>query len=139
MELIKEQNQSEQYAQNIKPQIQWRHFRNKMLIPVDNNLTVNDETNSASLEIKMKSVISNRGGMTVAFKQEEDGSWSYAAASCSDRDNFSKARGRTISAGRLNSEYYRITTEIPMTEEEFMSYLNNLYTRAFERNLKGSI
>lgn len=126
MELIKEQNQSEQYAQIIKPQIQWRHYRNKMLIPVDNNLTVNDETNSASLEIKMKSVISNRGGVTVAFKQEEDGRWSYAVAICSDRDNFSKARGRAISAGRLNSEYYRITTEIPMTEEEFMSYLDQL-------------
>lgn len=49
--------------------------------------------------------ISNRGGVTIAFRETQDGI-EYAYAFCSFLDNFNKATGRVKASGRLNSQKY---------------------------------
>lgn len=61
-----------------------------------------------------------RGGITVAFRENADGTISHAEAICSDKDNFVKAAGRALAAGRLDSDHkYSYRTPGPMTEKEF--------------------
>ena len=48
-----------------------------------------------------------KGGMTVAYEQQTDGTIAYALAQCHPNDNYNKSLGRAKSAGRLMSEKYR--------------------------------
>ena len=52
-------------------------------------------------DLSEKPQIEGKGGATVAYQREPNGSFSYAVALCSDRDNFNRRIGRDISLGRL--------------------------------------
>lgn len=52
-------------------------------------------------DLSEKPQIEGKGGATVAYRQEPNGSFSYAIAVCSERDNFNRRIGRDISLGRL--------------------------------------
>jgi len=55
----------------------------------------------------MLGTISGKGGATIAYEVQKDGSVIYAVARCHTNDNFNKAQGRVKSAGRLCSPRYR--------------------------------
>lgn len=52
-------------------------------------------------QLTMQGSPASRGGFTVAYKEITPGVIEYSIASCSTNDNFNKALGRAISAGRL--------------------------------------
>lgn len=53
--------------------------------------------------------VSIKGGTTVAFKENEDGSVSFAIAKCSPKDNFCRRFGREASMGRLLKNKHVVT------------------------------
>lgn len=74
---------------------------------------------------RMVHTINPRGGVTIAYRKNEDGTISYAPAMCSKKDNFARADGRAISEMRLlNGSEYNNTTAEPMDERAFAEQLN---------------
>src|SRR5687768_11888179 len=62
-----------------------------------------------------------RGGITVAYRTNEDGTISYTAAVCSIRDNFERAVGRALSSLRLDNDHrFTRTSPTPISEREFV-------------------
>lgn len=74
-------------------------------------------------------VVSNRGGITIAFRELDTGEIEYALARCSPNDNFSKAMGRVKAEGRLKSDSYRQTSNL--------SWLEFVKTNAFNLRVPG--
>lgn len=109
---------TQQQPRPIKYGIQWRHIR-----PLKKNYPYSH-------------IIYNRGGATIAFCQNADRTWSYAIAACSPEDNFVKKTGRTIAVGRLDSSRYAMTTAEPMTEEQFMDYVDSELRKMILTNQK---
>ena len=56
------------------------------------------------------------GGTTVAFVTDQTGT-RFATARCSDKDNFVKATGRTMAAGRLESMRFQKQSPITSGDE----------------------
>lgn len=51
--------------------------------------------------------VATRGGITIAYREERDDNGPvarYAAAYCSERDNYCRSTGRAIAQGRLDSK-----------------------------------
>lgn len=66
----------------------------------------------------VKGQISSTGGKTIAYRETADGGIEFALAKCSPNDNFNRAQGRVMAAGRLNSP--RFVRRVPnITEREF--------------------
>ena len=87
--------------------------------------------------------INPRGGVTIAYRKNEDGTITYAPAMCSQKDNFERAAGRAISEMRLlNGSEYNHTTPFPVEERAFAEQLNFELglgfglTRKYSRNRK---
>jgi hypothetical protein len=60
--------------------------------------------------VHVDGTIQGRGGATIAYRTTGAGI-EFAAAFCSPADNFCRAYGRTVAAGRLNSDRFRQFTE----------------------------
>ena len=108
----------QQQPRPIKSVIQWRHIR-----PLQKNYPYS-------------SIVYNHGGATEAFYQNTDRTWTYAIAACSPEDNFVKKTGRSIAVGRLNSSDYATTAAEPMTEEQFMDYVDSELRKMILTNQK---
>jgi hypothetical protein len=95
---------------------------------MDHCLTLPDNTDTNTLETDMNhtdtpteicflhlrhhhtdGTIQGQGGATIAYRTTGAGI-QFAAAFCSPADNFCRARGRTVAAGRLNSDRLRQQT-----------------------------
>jgi len=68
--------------------------------------------------------ISNRGGITIAYREPTATTIEYAVARCNPSDNFSRKMGRIIATGRLNSVNWRET--LNMSFGEFHANIQNL-------------
>ena len=55
--------------------------------------------------------ISGKGGVTIAYEEQENNTVKYAVAKCHETENFKKSQGRVKSAGRLNSPKHMIVFE----------------------------
>ena len=75
-------------------------------------------------DIDDKPLIEGKGGATVAYRREPNGSFSYAVALCSDRDNFNRRIGRDISLGRLVKGPAVVVPE--QTLDEWLEILDNV-------------
>lgn len=69
-------------------------------------------------------VISNLGGTTIAYV-EVDGSFIYAVAKCSRKDNFSRKTGRTIAGLRLMDRSLLARKTAASIEEVLNAHENN--------------
>ncbi|MCK9369257.1 hypothetical protein M0R04_04900 [Candidatus Dojkabacteria bacterium] len=67
--------------------------------------------------------VNNMGGMTISYREVDSNTIEFAAAVCSDKDNYCKKTGRTISAGRMKSPKY--TNVVNMTFSEFHAAVNH--------------
>jgi len=54
-------------------------------------------------------VISNRGGISIAYRELDVETIIYAFSVCSFKDNFNRKTGRTMAGGRLKSPKHTIT------------------------------
>ncbi len=70
--------------------------------------------------------ILGRGGKTICYKEEDDGTIIYTIAYCSSRDNFCRRIGRAISRGRFQSSLHRceIPKEFRMEREKYGSMVD---------------
>jgi hypothetical protein len=61
-----------------------------------------------------------KGGKTICYREEDDGTIYYTVAKCSNRDNFCRRTGRLISRGRFekNPHEHVITKEQRMKWEQ---------------------
>jgi hypothetical protein len=94
--------------------VRFRHFR----------LTRDGEFVDYTKDLKTQE-ISNLGGLTVAYKEVEPDVIRFAYAICSGQDNFCKKTGRTIAAGRLNSD--KIAKTLHVKYEDFLSQLQEMF------------
>jgi hypothetical protein len=76
----------------------------------------------------------NHGGMTIAFRSDNDGFIEYAVAACSERDNFNRAIGRIIATNRLlkraKKTKHCITNTFPSNNvKEFVTYCHESWNK----------
>ena len=69
-----------------------------------------------SYETPFGKVIGCKGGTTVAISGNQDIGYKAAYARCSFNDNYCKRTGRTIAAGRLNSDFYAFSLPDDITD-----------------------
>lgn len=65
----------------------------------------------ASIEViedPKQSVFTTKGGKTICYLEDDEGNIWYSVAQCSDRDNFCRRIGRTISSGRFEVGQRRV-------------------------------
>ncbi len=68
------------------------------------------------------SVVSGKGGMTVAYREVMPGLMEYTWAACNIKDNFCRKIGRDISSGRLLHD--KGVEVFHGSYKEFLAYLN---------------
>lgn len=99
----------------MDPKVKYHHFRN-----VD--VVVNYDPDS---DYEIESTISNLGGTTVAWVEDEAGHViKYAFAHCSENDNFDRSVGRGISAARLDIPEYIHYNNQTLNAKEFITWVN---------------
>lgn len=100
-----------------------------------------DEVKFLHFRVFNGEAIDPRGGITIAYSPNEDGTFSVAEAVCSLKDNFERSKGRAIARARLRTDHQFAGTSVPMDELTFVT-LSQLsmqefgLVRKFSRNRK---
>ena len=68
--------------------------------------------------------VSGKGGITIAYEEQDNGYTKYAVAKCHEHDNFKKEQGRVKSAGRLQSAKHMIMFK--GTPNELIQYIERM-------------
>lgn len=84
------------------------------------------------------SVVNPRGGITIAYREVDDG-LEMAFAACSRKDNYSKRFGRAVSSSRLNLPDHPFYTKIsgPTKNILAMAELHFLVASGLRRKFKA--